>query len=269
MKLRHTPQCPTFKRALWILPLAMLVFVAQSSWASEFWEEPCRKDLGRTVYLGVLTYEFYKDLPPIHRAAIFRRIGAVHALCLDRLIAATQRIDWSRRKATEKKVRSELVWVRDLLKGGLKALYGQAKYYRTLDHKVDTYLLYMALRQWAMDNHLPEARFDYMQEQFSKGDSWSGRTNMGMLTDRDYLPAMMEAGRRYLEGDGVNKDRGEAYYWLKRAGFAGGDVSSILETPHERLFLDLRAREWSSLIFIISEDIIRVVRTWMSKFEKG
>jgi hypothetical protein len=255
--------------ALSALAFAMLVSTASPSWASEFWEEPCQEDLGRAVYFGVSEYEFYKDLPSIHRVAIFRRIGVKHALCIDRLIAATQHIDWSWRKTTEKDVRAELIWVRDLLKGDLKALYEQAKYYRSFNDKGTILSLRQYLHQWAMDNHLPEAIFDDMQDQFSKGVYWSGRNDMNRLTGRGCLPAMMEAARRYLTGDGVDKNRGKAYYWLKRAGFAGGDVSSILETPHERLFLEMNSLEWSSLISNTLDDGFSGIQTWVSGFGEG
>jgi TPR repeat protein len=121
--------------------------------------------------------------------------------------------------------------VRDLLKGDLKALYGQAKFYRTLGDKGIPFYLFRALRQWAMDNNLPEARFDYMQDQFLEGNLSSGWTYMRMLTDRGYPPAMMEAARRYLEGDGVDKNRGKAYYWLNGAVSRAGMSHRFLKHP--------------------------------------
>jgi hypothetical protein len=44
--------------------LVMFVIFASPSGASEFWEEPCQKDLSRALFLGVMEYDFYKNLPP-------------------------------------------------------------------------------------------------------------------------------------------------------------------------------------------------------------
>ncbi|MBT8002843.1 MAG: hypothetical protein HN578_07985 [Rhodospirillales bacterium] len=190
-------------------------------------------------------------------------------MCIDRLIAATKRIDWSRRKTTEKDVREELTWVRDLLKGDLKTLYGQAKYYRTLDDEGDTYYLYMALRQWAIDKQLPEAKYDLIQDDFLKSSSLGNGRMLSHLAGGGYLPAMIDAARRYLNGDGVHKDRGAAYYWLKRAEFADGDTTSIMKNPHERLLLNLSDLEWHSLKYNILQFGYKEIEAWIPKAKKN
>lgn len=67
------------------------------------------------------------------------------------------------------------------------------------------------------------------------------------MADDGYLPAMLDAARRFLNGDGVRKNLGIAYYWTKRAEAAGGDVSAIIEKPHERLFEEMTRHDLESL----------------------
>jgi len=225
------------------------------------------------VEFRIHAYENFEGSSSVRKAAIPRSLGARHALCIDRLIAATTHVNWRRMENADKeKFKSELVWVRDLMKGDIKEIYRQSKIYRTLEDDRYAHRLFVTLRLWAMDKHLPEAEYDRIQDGFSEDNDSVNGIMLSNMAYQGYLPAMQDAARRFLNGDGVQRNRGKAYFWLKRAQFAGGDVSSILKTPHERLFLDMGASEWSSLISNIYEYFFRIfeygykdLKTWASR----
>ena len=159
--------------------------------------------------------------------------------------------------------------MRDLLKGDIKEAYRQSKIYGALGGLSEAHYLSGALRYWALHNKLPEAEYDHIQRNFFEDGTWAGQSSLQRLADRGYAPAMLDAARRFLTGDGVGKNRGAAYYWLKRAQFAGADTASIMETPHERLFLDMGGLEWHSLSFNILWFGYKEIKTWFSKAEKN
>jgi hypothetical protein len=240
-----------------LLALAMIVFLAQPSWAGSTWEKACEKDLTKVVenqarlYAGVLKYNVFKDHPLIRRAAIPRTLGAEHALCIDRLITATEQVDWQHMAKFKQGFTAELLWVRDLLKGDLKELYRQAKYYQTFNEYDSAVLLSIFLRRWARYQKFPKAIYDQIQEGFLENAPLSRGAMLKRLAAQNYLPALIDAARRFLLGDGVPFDRGEAYYWLKRAEFAHGNVTSLMVDPRERLLEEMNDLERHSLIWNI------------------
>jgi hypothetical protein len=252
------------------LALALLVFFALPLRASEFWESRCKKDLSNTLEFGVAIYEDFKDLSPVGRATIPRAISAGHAFCFDRLIATAKRINWRNLKSAEKKrFMADLMWVGDLLKGDLKEVYRQAKFYRSLGDEGSASVLGIFLSQWAIDKQLPEAKYDLIQGDFLRTSTPGSGRMLSHLAGDGYLPAMLDAARRFLNGDGVHKDRGAAYYWLKRAEFANGDTSSIMTKPHERLLLNLSNLEWYSLKFNILQFGYKEIEVWLPKAKRN
>ncbi len=70
------------------------------------------------------------------------------------------------------------------------------------------------------------------------------------LAEAGNLPAIEEMARRLLTGDGLERDRGESWYWLKRAQQNGSDLSSITSKSLNELLGDLDAKERVSLAAI-------------------
>jgi hypothetical protein len=107
----HNVQPPSYaERVSWMVPLALaaLVFFAPLNDASDLWEAPCekdlvKKDLVKAVKRTAMEFYLFEALPPMHRAAIIRRIGIRHGFCIDSLIDAVEHIDWSWRKPLKRK----------------------------------------------------------------------------------------------------------------------------------------------------------------------
>jgi len=64
-----------------------------------------------------------------------------------------------------------------------------------------------------------------------------------------HVPAITDAARRYLHGDGVERNRGIAWYWLKRAQQAGVDISSITPISLNQLLTQMTEGEGRALAY--------------------
>ena len=78
-----------------LLALAALVFFAPLNEASDLWKALCEKGLVKAGKRMAMGFYLFEELPPIHRAAIIRKIGIRHGFCIDSLIDAVEPIDWS------------------------------------------------------------------------------------------------------------------------------------------------------------------------------
>ena len=105
MQARNVQPPSYAERVSWmaLLALAALVFFAPLNEAIDLWEAPCEKDLVKAVKRTAMEFYLFEELPPIHRAAIIRRIGIRHGFCIDSLIDAVEHIDWSWRKPLKRK----------------------------------------------------------------------------------------------------------------------------------------------------------------------
>ena len=106
MQARNVQPPSYAERVSWmaLLALAALVFFAPLNEASDFWKALCEKDLVKAVKRTAMEFYLFEELPPIHRAAIIRRIGIRHGFCIDSLIDAVEHIDWSQRKSLKRKL---------------------------------------------------------------------------------------------------------------------------------------------------------------------
>lgn len=62
--------------------------------------------------------------------------------------------------------------------------------------------------------------------------------------------AIKEAAKRYLSGDGLEKNMGAAWYWLKRAEQVGEDISTIAPKPLNQLLTSMNEAERETLAYL-------------------
>jgi hypothetical protein len=98
-----------------------------------------------------------------------------------------------------------------------------------------------------MEKNHPPAIFDIIQWRFAKKLTPHFGGLLKHLAAQGYMPAMLDAARRFLNGDGVKQNLGDAYYWIRRAEAAHGDISGIIEKPYERLLDQMTESEKTSL----------------------
>lgn len=180
-----------------------------------------------------------------------RGLAVEFGLCIDDLIAAVEGMDWSGTEANHRAFIAELRWVRMLLASGLQNVYRQAAFYQNLNRDEHDKVLAFMLHYWATMHAYPPAEFDEVQENFAKSITPRTGGRLKRLADGGFVPAMIDAARRFLTGDGVEKNLGEAYYWIKRAEAAHGDLSNIAERPYERLLNQMNDTERERLEFSI------------------
>jgi len=72
--------------------------------------------------------------------------------------------------------------------------------------------------------------------------SWAG--------ERRDASAPVDAARRYLEGDGVDKNIGAAWYWLKRAQQENIDTSAVTKTSLNQLLEEMSRKERQTLAYL-------------------
>ncbi|GAB6054406.1 hypothetical protein JCM17960_32260 [Magnetospira thiophila] len=87
------------------------------------------------------------------------------------------------------------------------------------------------------------------QEYGSKNGDFSER-RLRSLAEEGHLPAILDMARRHLQGDGVDRNRGVAWYWLKRAQQANADISLITTIPLERLLEEMDEKERFVLAYL-------------------
>lgn len=64
------------------------------------------------------------------------------------------------------------------------------------------------------------------------------------------IPAIADAARRYLKGDGVDKNIGEAWYWLKRAQQENFDTSFVTKKSLNQLLNEMSRNERQTLAYL-------------------
>lgn len=72
--------------------------------------------------------------------------------------------------------------------------------------------------------------------------SWAG--------EKKDVSAIVDAARRYLQGDGVDKNVGEAWYWLKRAQQENIDTSSVTKKTLNQLLVEMSRNERQILAYL-------------------
>ena len=245
------------------LVLMILLFSALPSQAKptgELWTRYCKDNLDEALIIAASGFDDYQGLPLERFSEYSRSVGAQYAVCIDRLIATAESAD--KRAWTDTARRHfvpQLKWVQNLLNGNVAEIHHQAKIYKARSkaqgENTDAGFLALVLLSWAVAEKYPPAVFDLAQEYFENGNRTSGLAFIYLekLLEQAYLPAMLDAARRFLKGDGVEKNLGDAYYWIKRADAAHGDVSAIMGKPHERLLEQMSTPEFISLALVIDK----------------
>lgn len=213
------------------------------------WEKPCRGNLSEALDYSFSSFGFHPELFSEKPNLYAKRLGVEHALCIDELIHLARNMDMTRRPDTRKHFIADLEWVRDLLNGNMSEIYRHAKNYIAQNDKGFASIIGSYLHQWAVDHKYAPAEFDVAQGYGSHdGKLWEWQ--LRRLAEKGYTPAIVDMARRYLSGDGVDKDLGEAWYWLKRAGQENVDTSSITQKPLNQLLEEMNEGErWSVTYF--------------------
>jgi len=208
---------------------------------ADMFTEACEGDVFDKLKSITFRYEYMPGVNSEQRAEIPRVMGVSHILCIDQLIRTAEAIDWTKfilKPESSHQVIRELHWVRDLFNSGLDEIYRQAKYYEKRAKgekgkvpKATAENLAVTLHMWLMDKGYPPARFDYAQSRLVDKEMPPSSSPLERLANDEYMPAMLDAARRFFIGDGVEKDLGSAYYWIMRIKAARGDVSSIIDFP--------------------------------------
>jgi len=235
------------------LTILILLFTSQPVLAADLWKKDCDEDLSWALEIDLINLEVAFDRSGKFDNRIPRRLGAENALCIDELIAVAEQYDWQEHKKYRQEFIAELKWGRDLFRGDMGVVYRLAENYRDHDDGILDKTLALFFRQWAADKKYPPAEFDVIQYYYSQSTPPYGWLRLLDLANRGYVPAMLDAARRFLNGDGFKKNLGKAYYWIKRAEAAHGDISGVIEKPYERLLEQMSDHEKGSLDFYISD----------------
>lgn len=233
------------------LAFLLLLLTSQPVLAANLWEKDCDEDMVWAVEINLINLGVAFERSGKFDIRLPRKIGLENALCIDELIAVAEQNDWGRYKKFHQKFVEELKWLKDLLVGDMGVVYRLARIYKDRDDGILDKTLSMFFLQWAADKKYPPAEFDVIQKNFLRFTPPHTGLRLMNLADQGYVPAMLDAARRFLNGDALEKNLGDAYYWIKRAEAAHGDLSGIIEKPYERLLEQMTDYEKGSLIFYI------------------
>lgn len=77
------------------------------------------------------------------------------------------------------------------------------------------------------------------------------------FAENGHIPAIVDAAKRYLSGDGLEQNTGDAWYWLKRAQQNGGDISSITPNSLNQFLKDMNEDErwWLTYLAHYHDDL--------------
>lgn len=215
---------------------------------SDIWESACKKNLADEVNSAVTNVEVLCCDDEKPRREVPRLLAVKHALCIDEIVAIAEAKTWGRNAKYRQWFVAELKRMRELLHGDLDGVYRLAKYYRGRNDGFGR-SLDIFLSRWALDHGHPPAEYDLAQGTGSP----DGKVNEGrlrLLAERGYLPAILDMARRHLHGDGVAKNKGVAWYWLKKAQQETADTSSITTIPLERLLEDMDDKDRFNLAYL-------------------
>ena len=215
------------------------------------WKEACGKDLAKVVSLEASTFQVTYEVDGIHDTYFPRKLAALHIPCLDEIVFIAEQMDWGRMQETRGEFIKELMWMKDLLQGDMEDIFQLALFYRNRDGGNMDGLLKSTLLHWLVVKEYPPAVFDAIQQGFLTSSPPHTGIWLMSFADQGYVPAMLDAARRYLNGDALEKDLGAAYYWIKRAEAAHGDLSGIIEKPFERLLEQMTDAEKASLEYYV------------------
>jgi hypothetical protein len=236
------------------LALFIVLLATQPAFADGFFENPCKEDLVEALNKSADDFEFRSKYFPDEPNLAARGVGVTHVLCIDELINLAGKIDMSQMPFAKKHFIEELEWARDLFKKDMSEIYRQSEHYKAQKDIMHAYTIAIFLHQWAVEHHYPPAEFDLSQGY----GSYNGELNesrLMKLAERGYMPAIVDAARRFMSGDGVDKNVGEAWYWLKRAQQENVDTSSITKKSLNRLLEEMNEEErWALTSLSYSHD---------------
>jgi TPR repeat protein len=229
------------------LAFLFLVLTSLPVSAADMWKKACEEDLVRAMEINLSGLDAAYDRNGKFDNRLPRKLGAAYAPCIEKLITIAEQWNWGRKEKYRQRFIAELMWVRDLLRGDMAEVHRQAKFYRDRNRGPLDKILAILLHQWAVEKKYPPAEFDEIQTLFADDPGQLAIGWLKLVAGRGYVPAMLDAARRFLKGDGVAKNLGDAYYWIKRAEAAHGDLSGIIEKPYERLLEQMNDKEKENL----------------------
>ncbi|MBL6927818.1 MAG: hypothetical protein ISR44_01490 [Rhodospirillales bacterium] len=237
-----------------MLALVFLItlLATQPTLARDYSKTPCEEDLGEVLELSVSMFDTHRGAHPGQANFTARSMGVEYALCIDELISLARQYDMSRRSFAKKDFIAELEWVRNLFNREMSEIYRQAKIYESIagegnaSTRASASIIGTRLHLWAMKHKYPPAEFDSIQR-YSKRNGGLSERRLAELAIQKYVPAIVDLARRKFSGDGLERNLGEAWYWLKRAQQENVDTSSITKKSLNRLLEEMDEKERRTL----------------------
>lgn len=166
--------------------------------------------------------------------------------CIDVLIDVARGWDWESENADRDIFMDELNRTRALLHGVMDDVFEAAELHRQRDNDELDKRLAFWLNQWAAVKGHTAAEYVEVEKNFADPISLRTGIRLQRLANRNYIPAMEDAVRRFYHGESVRRDRGVALYWLRRLKTAQGEPSNVLDISPNRLMKQLSAEERDS-----------------------
>ena len=194
-------------------------------------------------------YYFESEFFPERANLKAKRLAAMHAPCIDELVRLARESELPRLSPEQwESFIGDLEWGQNLIAGGLDAIYQQFLYFDERHDSGDGSIIATWLYRWLMDHEYPAIQFKTAMG-YGLLDGKPNVRRLIEVAENGYLPAIIEMAQRTLSGDGLAKDRGTAWYWLKRAQQGGADISSVTQQPLQEMLLDLNDEERWSLTY--------------------
>lgn len=222
-----------------------------SAFGASLWKGVCEQNLMAAVTGSIADFDADFSITGHLDERYPRLLAATYAPCVDKITAIADQIRWLGQPDIRAPYLVELRHTGEILKSDTAAVYAMAQKYRDQTGDFDS-LLYRLLSHWAIEQNFEPAIYDNIQAQFAENSGGYIIGKLRFLASTGYVPAMVDAARRFLTGDGVEKNLGNAYYWIKRAEAAHGDLSGVIHKPYERLIDLMNANEKRSLEGCIS-----------------
>lgn len=209
-----------------------LMAVSGPTVAATYSDHYCEGDLRNAIDRSINMVETVHTLDRYLDAKQPRLLAVEHANCIERIQTLLSTWDWDRNARYRDWFLHEFDWIADLLANDLAGAYELALQYRKDEEDVFSSILARFLFLWAAERGYGPAEYERIQGMFERDPDNFNIGYLRHLASKGYVPAMVDAARRWILGDGADINFGAGYYWLKRAEAEGIDMSEIVPIPH-------------------------------------
>lgn len=232
--------------------LCAFVLLSAPAVAAPVWDLNCNDESNFHIEFGIERAErtYFKDRSLDERYP--RLIVAYFAGCTDRVLSALGEWDWGENTRFRDWFTDEVHSTIGLLANDVATVYELALHYRQKNGDDVNEMLDLFLTHWAIEHDYGPAVYDQIQQIFADHPESYNIGHLRHLASKGYVPAMVDAARRWILADGAKRNLGSGFYWLKRAEAEGIDMAEIIPIAEKDLLNQMDEEDRKQLLWAVN-----------------